>query len=346
MDTETGKVRLTDLASCGGCAAKYSAARLEQLLQGFVPVEAENLLVGLAPADDAAVYRLDDERALIFTLDFFPPVVDDPGDYGAIAATNALNDVFAMGGTPLLALSIAAFPEELPMEMLAAIFAAADAQVRASGGLLAGGHTIRDQEPKYGLAVIGTVHPSGIWPKNGARPGDALFLTKPLGTGLVMTGYKKGLAGEQQLTRAIRWMRTLNKDAADVLRSSSRPNAVTDVTGFGLFGHAHEMADRSGAQIVLESERFPAMDGALDLARKGVRTSGDPRNRDFAASHVSMDGLPDSLVALGYDPQTAGGLLVSVPAERGPALEAEFEARKLFIRRIGRVEDGAGVVVR
>src|SRR6187551_3288445 len=229
VDLDATNVKLTDLASCGGCAAKYSAARLEQLLAGFVPVEAENLLVGLSPADDAAVYLLDDERALIFTLDFFPPVVDDPGDYGAIAATNALNDVFAMGGTPLLALSIAAFPEELPMEMLAAIFAAADAQVRASGGLLAGGHTIRDQEPKYGLAVIGTVHPSGIWPKNGARPGDAVFLTKPLGTGLIMTGYKKGLAGEQQLTRAIRWMRTLNNGAADVLRPLS-PNAVTDVT--------------------------------------------------------------------------------------------------------------------
>ena len=161
MDTETGRVKLTDLAACGGCAAKYSAARLEQLLAGFVPAEAENLLVGLAPADDAAVYRLDDERALIFTLDFFPPVVDDPGDYGAIAATNALNDVFAMGGTPLLALSIAAFPEELPMEMLAEIFAAADQQVRAAGGLLAGGHTIRDAEPKYGLAVVGTVRPDG-----------------------------------------------------------------------------------------------------------------------------------------------------------------------------------------
>ena len=170
MDIEAGRVKLTDLASCGGCAAKYSAARLEQLLAGFVPVEAENLLVGLAPADDAAVYRLDDERALIFTLDFFPPVVDDAADYGAIAATNALNDVFAMGGVPLLALSIAAFPEELPMDLLASIFAAADAQVRAAGGLLAGGHTIRDAEPKYGLAVVGTVHPDGIWPKNGAKP--------------------------------------------------------------------------------------------------------------------------------------------------------------------------------
>jgi selenide,water dikinase len=159
-----------------------------------------------------------------------------------------------------------------------------------------------------------------------------------------MTGYKQGLAGDMQLTRAIRWMRTLNKDAADVLRGSE-PNAVTDVTGFGLFGHAHEVADRSGVQIHLESERFPAIDGALDLARKGVRTSGDPRNRDFAAAHVSTSGLPSTLEALGYDPQTAGGLFVSVPAERGPALEAEFGARKLFIRRIGRVEEGAGVVV-
>ena len=155
-------IKLTDLASCGGCAAKYSAARLEELLRGLrARSRRRTCSSGLAPADDAAVYKLDDERALIFTLDFFPPVVDDPGDYGAIAATNALNDVFAMGGTPLLALSIAAFPEELPIEMLAAIFAAADAQVRAAGGLLAGGHTIRDEEPKYGLAVVGTVHPDG-----------------------------------------------------------------------------------------------------------------------------------------------------------------------------------------
>jgi len=344
VGAETSRVKLTDLAACGGCAAKYSAARLEELLRGFVPVDEENLLVGLAPADDAAVYRLDDERALIFTLDFFPPVVDDPGDYGAIAATNALNDVFAMGGTPLLALSIAPFPEGLPLEMLGTIFAAADAQVRAAGGLLAGGHTIRDAEPKYGLAVVGTVKPDGIWPKNGARPGDALFLTKPLGTGLILSGYKKGLAGAMQLDRAVHWMRTLNKDAAEVLRGLA-PNAVTDVTGFGLFGHAYEMADRSGVRLRLESERFPAIDGALDLARNGVRTSGDPRNRDFAGRHLATNGLNATLEALGFDPQTAGGLLISLPADRGAALEAEFSARRLFIRRIGRVDEGAGVIV-
>jgi selenide,water dikinase len=344
VSIETGRVKLTDLASCGGCAAKYSAARLEELLKRFVPVEAENLLVGLAPADDAAVYRLDDERALIFTLDFFPPVVDEPGDYGAIAATNALNDVFAMGGTPLLALSIAAFPEELPIEMLAEIFAAADQQVRAAGGLLAGGHTIRDDEPKYGLAVVGTVHPDGIWPKNGARPGDALFITKPLGTGLIMTGHKRGLVGTQQLERAIGWMRTLNKDAADAIRGFA-PHAVTDVTGFGLFGHTHEMAERSGVRIVLESERMPAIDGANDLARKGVRTSGDPRNRDFAARHITMDGVGETMGALGYDPQSAGGLLGSMPKDKGPALEAAFEAQHLFLRRVGHVEEGSGVAV-
>jgi selenide, water dikinase len=345
MNLDSGTVKLTDLASCGGCAAKYSAARLEELLRGFVPVEAENLLVGLAPADDAAVYKLDDERALIFTLDFFPPVVDDPGDYGAIAATNALNDVFAMGGTPLLALSIAAFPEELPIEVLAAVFAAADAQVRAAGGLLAGGHTIRDDEPKYGLAVVGTVRPDGIWPKNGARPGDALFVTKPLGTGLIMSGHKKGLTGTQPLDRAVSWMRTLNAAAADVLRPFE-PNAVTDVTGFGLFGHAHEVAERSGVKIVIEADRVPAIDGALDLARKGIRTSGDPRNRDFAAAYVSIaDDVSPAIDALGFDPQTAGGLLVSLPSDKTFSLEAAFESRHVFLRRIGHVEDGAGVVV-
>jgi selenide, water dikinase len=217
--------------------------------------------------------------------------------------------------------------------------------VRAAGGLLAGGHTIRDEEPKYGLAVVGTVSPDGIWHKSAAQPGDALYVTKPLGTGLIMTGYRHGLAGAQQLERAVHWMRTLNARAAELLRRL-RPHAVTDVTGFGLFGHAYEMADRSGVRIVLESERFPALDGALDLARKHVRTSGDPRNREFVSGRVDVDArVPETFGALGFDPQTAGGLLLSIPAERGPTLEAEFEAAKLFVRRVGTVQEGAGVFV-
>src|SRR4051812_9601809 len=239
---------LMGLTVGGGWAAKYPAARLEELLKGFVPADAQNLLIGLSPADDAAVYKLDDERALVFTLNFFPPLVDDPATFGRIAATNALNDVFAMGGVPLVALSIAAFPEELPNEVLAAVFAAADEQVRAAGALLAGGHTIRDAEPKYGLAVVGTVHPDGIWPKSSAQVGDAVFLTKPLGTGLVLAGHAKGIVGASEHADAVRWMTTLNGAAAAALRAFD-PHAVTDVTGFGLFGHAHETAERSGVRI-------------------------------------------------------------------------------------------------
>src|SRR5439155_18591224 len=325
----TGEIRLTELVSCGGCAAKYSAALLQDLV-GALPVEADpNLLVGLAPADDAAVYKLDDERALVFTVDFFPPIVDDPGDFGAIAATNALNDIFAMGGTPLLALSVAALPEELPTDVVRAIFDGAEAQVRAAGALLAGGHTIRDAEPKYGLAVVGTVSPDGLWPKAGARPGDALCLTKPLGTALVLGGAKRGLGG---LDEAVLWMRTLNRDAADALRTFG-PNAVTDVTGFGLLGHAHEMATRSGVRIELDSGRLPALDGALDAARAGVSTAGTRANRAYAA--VEIGDVAPELVELAYDPQTAGGLLVSLPREKGPALEAEFARAGLFVARIG-----------
>ena len=337
-------VRLGDLAKAGGCAAKYSAARLEELLAGFVPAEAENLLVGLNPADDAAVYKLDDERAIVFTLDFFPPLVDDPADFGSIAAANALNDVFAMGGAPLLALSIAAFPEELPVSVLGEVISAADAQVREAGALLAGGHTLRDPEPKYGLAVVGTVRPDGVWSKSSAQPGDALFLTKPLGTGLVLHGHKRGLAGDVELASAVSLMKTLNRDAADALRPFS-PSAVTDVTGFGLFGHAHEMAGRSGVRIELEATAWPALDGALDVARDGERTGGDPRNREFAGGHVELDGTPEELVALGYDPQTSGGLLVAAPAERALLLQTAFDDRGLFLRRIGRVVEGTGVVV-
>ncbi|HET8606287.1 MAG TPA: selenide, water dikinase SelD [Gaiellaceae bacterium] len=336
---------LTSLTTAGGCAAKYPAARLEQLLQGFLPAEAADLLVGLDPADDTAVYQLDDERAIVFTLDFFPPIVDDPDDFGAIAAANALNDVFAMGGSPLLALSIAAFPEELELETVATIFAAADRQVRAAGAILAGGHTIRDDEPKYGLAVVGTVRPDGLWPKAGARPGDAVYVTKPLGTALVLGGHRKGLVGDGERDAAVAWMRALNRDAAQVLRPFE-PSCVTDVTGFGLLGHAHEVASRSGVRVVLDAERIPALAGALEASRAGVRNAGHPRNEEFAGAGVEVgDGVEDALLGLAYDPQTSGGLLVTLPSDRGAGLEAQFAARGLFLRRVGRVEAGAGVVL-
>jgi selenide, water dikinase len=342
----TGEVRLSELVTAGGCAAKYAAGRLEELLAGFVPPEAENLLVGLSPADDAAVYKLDDERALVFTVDFFPPVVDDPRDFGAIAAANALNDVFAMGGSPLLALSVAAFPEELPTSVLAEVLAGADETVRAAGALLAGGHTIRDSEPKYGLAVVGTVHPDGVWAKSSAVPGDALFLTKPLGTGLVLHGVKRGLVGEAELAEAVRWMRMLNRDAAEAVRPFT-PSAVTDVTGFGLLGHAHETASRSGVRIVLDAGALTALPGALEVVRAAEVTGGDRRNREFAGEHVDVaEGLAEDVVALAWDPQTSGGLLVSLPKERGAVLQATFDAAGLFLARIGTVEEGSGVELR
>ena len=337
-------VPLTSLARAGGCAAKYAAARLETVLAGMVPADADDLLVGLDPADDAAVYRLDEDRALVFTVDFFPPLVDDPRIFGAIAATNALNDVFAMGGAPLLALSVAAFPEELPTEVLRLVLDGAGEKVREAGGILAGGHTIRDVEPKYGLAVIGTVHPDAVWPKAGAQPGDALLLTKALGTGIVLQAVRDGIAPDGALEAAIDTMVELNMAAADVVRPY-RPSAATDVTGFGLLGHAHELASRSGVRVILEAGELPALPGALELAEAGVRTGGDRRNRDFAEADVESDAAA-AIEALAWDPQTAGGLLVSVPAERAAVLEASLAAEGVFARRVGKVVEGAGVVLR
>jgi selenide,water dikinase len=335
---------LTSLARVGGCAAKYAAARLEGLLAGLVPAESEDLLVGLDPADDAAVYRLDDERALVFTVDFFPPLVDDPRAFGAIAATNALNDVFAMGGTPLLALSVAAFPEELPTEVVGEVLAGADERVRAAGAILAGGHTIRDEEPKYGLAVVGTVHPEALWPKAGAQPGDVLYLTKPLGTGVVLQAERDGHAPAGALDAAVSSMTELSRAAAETLRPFV-PSAVTDVTGFGLLGHVHELASRSGVRAVLDAEALPLLPGALELAREGVKTGGDRRNREYAGGHVESSA-DDALETLAYDPQTAGGLLVSIPADRGAVLEGTFAAAGQLLVRVGHVEAGAGVVLK
>src|SRR5687768_9033187 len=334
---------LTSLAKAGGCAAKYSAARLEELLAGIVPAEAHDLLVGLDPSDDAAVYRLDDQTAIVFTVDFFPPVVDDPRTFGWIAATNALNDVYAMGGRPLLALSVTAFPEELPVSVLGEILAGAADATREAGAILAGGHTIRDDEPKYGLAVVGTVHPDGVWLKSGAQVGDVVLVTKPLGTGLILQAVREGRAPDSAFEAAVEAMSELNRDAADALRSFS-PNAVTDVTGFGLLGHAHETALRSGVKIVLDAGALPALPGALELAAAGVRTGGDRRNREYAGDHVTSTASPE-LEALAYDPQTAGGLLIALPAEKRAVLEATFAGVGLALHAVGRVEAGSGVAL-
>ncbi len=331
------EVRLTELVSCGGCAAKYSAALLQDLVAGLAPNADPDLLIGLAPSDDAAVYRLDDERALVFTLDFFPPIVDDPATFGAIAATNALNDVFAMGGRPLLALSIASFPESLPGEAVGAVFRAAAAKVAEAGGVLAGGHTLREEEPKYGLAVVGTVDPDRIWTKAGARAGDVLYLTKPLGTGLLVHA-------RAELTDAVRWMQELNAAAADLLRMFE-PNAVTDVTGFGLIGHAYEVASRSGVAIRIDASSLPVLAGAMQLAEQGVRTGGDRRNREYVGDALTIGGASEAQVAIAFDPQTAGGLLVSIPESSTKGLEQAAADRGLLLARIGSVEPGAGVVL-
>jgi selenide,water dikinase len=214
--------------------------------------------------------------------------------------------------------------------------------VRAAGGILAGGHTLRDDEPKYGLAVVGTVHPDGFWPKSGARPGDALLLTKPLGTGMLLHAAREGRRHEAGLAAASAAMTELSRAAAEALRPFS-PHAVTDVTGFGLLGHAHEMAERSGVRIELDAGALPLLPGALDQAAAGVRTGGDRRNRDFAGPHVDSERVAEDLLALAYDPQTSGGLLIAVPADKGAVLAATFAERDLFLARIGRVVEGAGV---
>jgi selenide,water dikinase len=285
-----------------------------------------SLLVGLAPFDDAAVYRLTDDLALVSTTDFFPPLVDDPGDFGAVAAANACSDVFAMGGRVTLALNIAAFPERLPAEAIGAIFAAAAAVVAEAGGVVAGGHTIRSDEPLFGLAVQGLVHPDHVFTKAGAQPGDTLVLSKPIGTGIVLAG-----GGEDDKAAAIARMRLLNRAASEDLQSlGAAVHAVTDVTGYGLLGHGWEMAERSGACLVIDTDALPLYPGSLEAAEAGVRTGGDARNRAALEGRV-VSKAPVALEALAYDPQTSGGLLASVD----PAA-AEIEGFTV----IGRVEAG------
>ncbi len=336
-------LRLTSLTDCGGCAAKLGADLLSEALAGLGAEPApDELIAGLQPPDDAAAYRVSDDLAIIGTVDFFPPLVDDARTFGEIAAANAMSDVFAMGGRVLFALSIAAFPEELPRDVLAEVFGGASAKVREAGGTLAGGHTIRDPEPKYGLAVIGAAHPDRLLRKGGARPGDALILTKPLGTGVLVSGSRQGRTTPTDLATAIEGMRTLNRAASEVLVANGL-TAATDVTGFGLLGHGLEMARASGARFVFEAEALPALPGALDLARAGVETGGAAHNRRFVANELAVGaGIPADVVTLAFDPQTSGGLLAAIDPDRVEAVVVELRNAGVDVWRVGRVEVGSG----
>jgi selenide,water dikinase len=309
---------------------------LSSLVQDFPTATDPALIVGLAPFDDAAVYKISDDLAMVSTTDFFPPLVDHPADFGAIAAANACSDVFAMGGRVTVAVNVAAFPEHFPREAIVAIFDAAAAVVAEAGGAIAGGHTIRNPEPIFGLAVQGLVHPDRIFRKEGALVGDVLMISKPLGTAIALAG-----GSDADKAETITGMRRLNRGASEALQAhGGAVHAVTDVTGFGLFGHSWEMAERAKAVFAFDYASLPMYPGVVDALARGVRTGGDPRNREHVQQHVTASpDLTDAQVAIGYDPQTSGGLLAAVD----PSAQAALTARGFVT--IGRVIDGDARIV-
>jgi len=310
----------------------------------FVPADYPEVLVGLGSPDDAAVYRLDAERALIVTADFFTPVVDDAYDFGAIAAANALSDVYAMGGMPLLAINLVAFPPDLP-DVLAEVLRGGAEMVKEAGVALAGGHTIQDKEPKYGLAVIGLAHPDRLLTRGGARPGDALVLTKPLGTGIIVTAFKRGQAEPAHLAGAVRWMTALNRTASRIAVEVGL-QAATDVTGFGLLGHAREMALASGVGMEIRMRDVPLMEGARECAHKWLFPRGSFCNRDFCSPHVRFaDGIGEERQMLLFDAQTSGGLLLAVPPEKLQGLFDRLRAEGQPGWVIGQVVTKPGIEV-
>ncbi len=309
----------------------------------FDPAEYPDLLVGLGTPDDAAVYRLDDARALIVTTDFFTPIVDDPYQYGAIAAANALSDVYAMGGAPLLALNIAALPPDLPPAMSIAIMRGAAEKVREAGAVIAGGHTIRDKEPKVGLAVVGMAHPDKLLTKHGARPGDLLVLTKPLGTGVITTALKGDNADPVHVAEAIDWMMRLNRAAAEAALAVEA-RAATDITGFSLLGHAAEIADASAVTLQIAFARLPFLTGARTYAEQWMFPGGASDNALAFEHNVRFaDVVGEAEKMLLFDPQTSGGLLIAVPSDRLGTFGHEMETRAAPWWRIGEVTARADV---
>ncbi len=339
--------RLTQLASCAGCAAKAGADVLAQVLVHLSDLQNghhPNLLVGLSSPDDATVYRLNDEEAVVLTVDFFAPLVDDPYEYGAIAAANAISDVYAMGAEAVLALNIAAFPASLPSQTVADILRGGADKVSEAGAVVAGGHTIIDEEPKYGLCVMGLVHPGRILTKAGASPGDAVYLTKPLGTGLVTTAAKFDEATPAHLHAAVESMTSLNRHASHIAREAA--HAMTDVTGYGILGHAYEMAAAGSVSVRFAASALPLLPGALDYAFKGITTGGGARNRNYLEGKVDISPtVTEEMRHILYDPQTSGGLLFAIPPEAFGETESAFERAGLPLWRVGEVREGRGVAV-
>ncbi len=335
----TPPVRLTELSHGAGCGCKIAPDRLAEVLAGLPAEDDADLLVGREGSDDAAVYRIGPDQAVVHTADFFTPIVDDPYDFGRIAATNALSDVYAMGGTPILAINLVAFSlDELGGEVLAEILRGGRDAVHAAGAVVGGGHSIEDAEPKYGMAVTGLVHPERMLTNAGGRAGDALVLTKPLGAGLVSTAAKRGFAGDELVARSVEVMTNLNADAASAALEAGA-HAATDVTGFGLLGHLHELALGSGVAAVVEASAVPAIDGVLELAeREDAVAGGTRRNARHAAAFTRFASeVPEPRRILCADAMTSGGLLVAIDPERADEVGGTVVGR-LLEGEPGRIE--------
>ena len=336
-------IRLTQQVKAGGCASKLAPGTLNQVLSRLPKQHDANLLVGFESSDDAGIYRISSEQALVQTVDFFSPMVDDPFTYGRIAATNALSDIYAMGGRALTALSLVCFPQEGDLWVLEQILRGGLSVMEQAGCTVLGGHSVRDAEIKFGYAVTGLIHPDHVLRNTTARPGDALLFTKAIGTGVITTALKQGKAQPEWVEAAITSMTALNKAAGEIIsRPEFQVHAATDVTGFGLMGHARELAFGSNVCLRIDPASITLLDGAVDAVRLGCIPGGLLANRDFADCVVEETvAVEPNLRALLFDPQTAGGLLLSVPPERAQPLIAELQSAGYpHTRQIGAVFEG------
>ena len=310
---------------------------MESVLAQVPQTSHPNLLVGFNKADDAGVYKISDNTALVQTLDFFPPIVDDPYNFGRIAAANALSDVYAMGGKPITALSIVGFPANLPAQILADILRGGSEKVEEAGAVVVGGHSIKDKELKYGLSVTGLVHPDKVLTNAGAKVDDKLYLTKKLGTGLITTGIKRDAVSQETIDMVIEQMAELNKKPAEIMINHN-PSAVTDITGYGLLGHAYEMANGSEVTIKIFSDKLPLLPDALDCAKNGMVPGGANSNREYLENKITFENKIDpNLEHVMFDPQTSGGLFISIPQANASAFEQEMTSNNVFFACVGEV---------